>query len=172
MTCAVPGTVASSCRPHSRFLVAKQDDFWHASSRYIAPVRRRPPQLAWGAGRPICEPRRLVAVHGHPLRAPADFAVGRRADGSAAVALRAALLQGQQLLGAKRLVVDLRRRLDEVLEVGPQQEVPQVDELAVVLVLDVDDAPPVLPGGDLLAVDNDGLLGADDGKGDKALRTC
>ncbi|MDA4132869.1 MAG: hypothetical protein OK454_07070 [Thaumarchaeota archaeon] len=52
---------------------------------------------------------------------------------------------------------------------GAQEEVPQVDELAVVLILDVDDAPPVLAAADLLTVDDDGLLGADDGEGDKTL---
>lgn len=87
------------------------------------------------------------------------------------MALCAALLQGQKLLGAEGLVVDLRRRLDEILQVRPQQEIPQVDELAVVLVLDVDDTPPVLAAADLLAVDDDGLLGADNSKGDEVLRT-
>src|SRR3569833_2396648 len=112
----------------------------------------------------------LVAVHGHPLRASAHLAVGRGADGPAAVALGTALLQGQQLLGAERLVMDLRRGLDQILEVSPEKEVPQVDEFAVVLVLDVDDAPSVLPGRDLLAVDNDGLLGADDSERNQRLQ--
>jgi hypothetical protein len=65
--------------------------------------------------------------------------------------------------------VDLGRRLDEVLEVRAEEEVPEVDEFAVVFVLDVDDAPPVLAAPDLLAIDNDGLLGADDGEGDQVL---
>lgn len=51
----------------------------------------------------------------------------------------------------------------------PQQEVTQVDELAVVLVLDVDHTPSVLTATDLLAVDNDRLLGADDSEGNKVL---
>lgn len=59
--------------------------------------------------------------------------------------------------------------LDEVLQVCPEQEVSQVDELAVILILNVDDAPPILASTDLLAVDNDVLLGADDGKGNKVL---
>ena len=111
----------------------------------------------------------VVAVHGHPLRAPAHLAVGRRADWPAAVPLCAALLQGQELLGAERLVVDLRRGLDEILEVSPEQEVPEVDKLAVVLILDIDDAPPVMAAADLLAVDDDRLLGSDDGKGNEVL---
>jgi hypothetical protein len=68
--------------------------------------------------------------------------------------------------------VDLRSRLDEVLEVRAEEEVPQVDEFAVVLVLDVDNAPPVLATPDLLAIDNDGLLGADNGEGNQTLLAC
>ena len=47
-----------------------------------------------------------------------------------------ALLEGKQLLGAERLVVDLCGRLDQVLQVGAGEEVTEVDEFAVVLVLD------------------------------------
>ena len=63
----------------------------------------------------------------------------------------------------------LRGRLDEVLQVSAEQEVPEVHKLAVVLVLNVDDAPSVLATTDLLAVDNDVLLRADNGKGDTVL---
>ena len=51
----------------------------------------------------------LVAVHGHSLGVAAQLAIGRRADGSAAgtTAVRAALLQGEKLLGAEGLVVGL-----------------------------------------------------------------
>ena len=65
--------------------------------------------------------------------------------------------------------MDLRCRLDEVLKVGAEQEVSEVDEFAVVLVLDVDDAPPVLASTNLLAVDNDRLLGANNSEGDQVL---
>lgn len=93
----------------------------------------------------------------------------------------AALLEREELLGAERLVVDLRRRLDEILKMGPaersardsawyddvpREEVAQVVELAVRLVLDVDHAPSVLPPSHGLAVDNHVALGPDDGKGD------
>lgn len=47
-----------------------------------------------------------------------------------------ALLERKQLLGTERFVVDLRSGLDEVLEVSAGEEVAEVDELAVVLVLD------------------------------------
>lgn len=114
--------------------------------------------------------RQLVSVHGHSLRAPADFPVGGRADGSAATAVRAALLQGQKLLGTESLVVDLRCGLNEVLEMGAEQEVSQIGELAVVLVLDVDHAPAVLAATDLLAVDDDGLLGANNSEGNQVLQ--
>lgn len=111
----------------------------------------------------------LVAVHGHPLRVSAQLPVGGRADGSAAMALCAALLQGQQLLGTECLVMDLGRGLDQILQMGAEEEVSQVDEFAVVFVLDVDDAPSVLAATDLLAVNNDGLFGTDNSEGDKAL---
>lgn len=113
------------------------------------------------------------------------------------------LLEREQLLRAERLVVDLRGRLDEVLQVRPVtacasvmctkttrareqgegrggedvcgkkdvpgEEVAEVHELAVGLVLDVDDAPAVLAAPDGLAVDDDVALGANDGEGDQAL---
>lgn len=73
----------------------------------------------------------------------------------------AAFLQSQQLLGTEGLVVDLAGSLNQVLQVGAGQEVAQVDELAVVLVLDIDNTPAVLATANLLAVDNNGLLTAD-----------
>ena len=51
----------------------------------------------------------------------------------------------------------------------PQQEVTRVDEFAVVLILDVDDAPSVLAAADLLAIDDDALLGANDSEGNVVL---
>lgn len=85
------------------------------------------------------------------------------------MALRAVLLEREQLLSTESLVVDHRSGFDEILEVRSEQEVSQVDEFAVGLVLDVDDTPSVLTSADLLAIYNDGLLGADNSKGDKAL---
>lgn len=81
----------------------------------------------------------------------------------------AALLQRKQLLGAECLVVDLGGGLDKVLEVGSEQKVSQIDEFAVVLILNVDDAPAVLTTADLLAVDNDVLLRANNRKRNQAL---
>ena len=81
----------------------------------------------------------------------------------------AALLKCQKLLGTERLVVDLRCCLDQVLEMGAGEEVSEVDEFAVVLVLDVDDSPSVLTSTDLLAANDDGLLGADNSKRDDVL---
>ena len=65
--------------------------------------------------------------------------------------------------------MDLRGRLDKVLQVRAREEVPEVDELAVSLVLDVDGAPAVLTAAHGLAVDVDVLLRADDGEGDDGL---
>lgn len=81
----------------------------------------------------------------------------------------AALLEREKLLGAEGLVVDLRSRLDEILKVGSQEKVAQVDEFAVVLVLNVNDTPAVLAAANLLSVDNDGLFRADNSKRDHAL---
>ena len=68
------------------------------------------------------------------------------------------------MLGTEGLVVDLRSGLDEVLKVGSQKKVSQMDEFALVLVLDVDDTPSVLATSDLLAVDNDRFLGTNNGE--------
>jgi hypothetical protein len=78
----------------------------------------------------------LVPVHGHALAAPAELAIGSRGDGTRGVTLVRALLEGKQLLGAERLVVDLCGRLDQVLQMGAGEEVTEVDKLAVVFVLD------------------------------------
>jgi hypothetical protein len=50
--------------------------------------------------------------------------------------LLAVLLEGKQLLGAERLVVDQRGRFNQILQMGACQEVAQVNKLAVVLILD------------------------------------
>ena len=80
-----------------------------------------------------------------------------------------ALLEGEQLLGSEGFVVNLAGGFDQVLQVGLGQEVAEVDELAVVLVFDVDDAPLVLSTADGAAVDVDGLVAANDGKGNEIL---
>lgn len=65
--------------------------------------------------------------------------------------------------------MDLAGGLDQVLQVGLGEEVAEVDELAVVLIFDVDDAPLVLSTTDGAAVDVDGLVAADYGKGNEVL---
>lgn len=80
--------------------------------------------------------RHLIPVHGHPLAVPAELAVGSGGDGARAVAAGRGLLQSQQLLGAEGLVVNLCGGFDEVLQVRAGEEVAEVDEFAVVLVLD------------------------------------
>lgn len=111
----------------------------------------------------------LVTIHRHPLRVSAQFALRSRADGPAVRLRVAVLLQRHQLLGAEGLVVNLGRRLDEVLQVCPGEEIAEEDKLAVVLVLDVDDAPAVLTASDLAAGHDDGLLRTYDRKGDDVL---
>lgn len=65
--------------------------------------------------------------------------------------------------------MDLRGRLDEVLEVCPQKEVSEVHELAVVLIFDIDHTPPVLATANLFAVHNYRLFGTDNREGDEVL---
>jgi hypothetical protein len=74
------------------------------------------------------------------------------------VAGSTALLQRQQLLSTESLIVDLRSSFDQVLEMGTGEEVSEVDEFAVVLILDVDNSPSVLAPTDLLPSNNDRLL--------------
>src|SRR5690348_1482506 len=65
----------------------------------------------------------LVAVHGHALTVPAELAVGGWGNGAGRVAANGrALLEGKQLLGTEGLVVDLGGGLDEILEVGAEEE--------------------------------------------------
>ena len=104
----------------------------------------------------------LVPIHGHALALPAKLAIGRWRDRSAAaVHLCRALLECKQLLGTERLVVDLRCGLDQVLKMGAGEEVAEVDEFAVLLVLDVDGSPAVLATTDSLAINVDVALAAD-----------
>lgn len=106
------------------------------------------------------------------MRAARKLTVSSGADWPrASGAVGRVLLEGEKLLSAEGLVVDLRCGLDEILEMGAEKEVAEVDEFAMVLVLDVDDAPAVLATPNLLAVDDDGLLRSNDGEGDEALYT-
>lgn len=73
----------------------------------------------------------------------------------------AALLQSQELFGTECLVVDLASGFHQILQVGAGEEVAQVHELAMVLILDVNHTPAVLTAANLLAIDNNGLLTAD-----------
>lgn len=58
--------------------------------------------------------------------------------------------------------MNLRGSLDQVLEVSPGEEVPERDELAVGLILNIHDPPAVLASADRLAVNEDVTLGTDD----------
>lgn len=82
---------------------------------------------------------RLVAVHGHSLGVSAKLAVCRWADRTAGVATNSTarlLLESKELFGAEALVVDLRGCFNEILEVGTSKEIAEIDEFAVVLILD------------------------------------
>ncbi len=73
----------------------------------------------------------------------------------------AALFQSKKLLGTEGFVMDLTGCLDEVLKVCTGEEVSQVDEFAMVLVFDVDNAPTILAPSNLLATYDDCLLASD-----------
>ena len=79
----------------------------------------------------------LVPVHGHALAIAAELPVRGGRDGPAAgVANSAGFFECKQLLGAEGLVVDLGSSFDQVLQVSACEEVAEIDEFAVVLVLD------------------------------------
>jgi hypothetical protein len=82
---------------------------------------------------------------------------------------RAALFQSEKLLGTEGFVVDLAGGLDQVLKVCTGEEVPEVDEFAVILVFHVDDTPAILAASDLLASDDDCLFASDNGEWDDVL---
>ena len=65
--------------------------------------------------------------------------------------------------------MDLARRLDEVLQVGTNKEVSEIDKLAVALVLHIDDAPSILTTTHLPAIDDNGFLASNHGKWDDIL---
>ena len=54
--------------------------------------------------------------------------------------------------------MDLRCGLDQILEMGAGKEVSEVDEFAMVLILNIDNSPSVLTTTDLLAPNDDRLL--------------
>lgn len=54
--------------------------------------------------------------------------------------------------------MDLCRRFDEVLQVRPSQEVAKVYKFAVLLILDIDDPPPILSPADALSINRDGAF--------------
>lgn len=81
-----------------------------------------------------------------------------------------ALLERKQLLGSEALVVNLAGGLDHVLKVSAGKEVAEVDEFAVVLVLDIDDTPLVLSAADSATVDVKRLLATNDGEGNDGLK--
>ena len=108
----------------------------------------------------------LVPIHSHPLRLPTQLPVRSWTYGPTA-ANRGVLLERQELLLPKSLIMDLRGRLNEILQMSPRQEIPQRHELAMVLILHIDDAPPVLATTDRLAADDNVLFGTDDGEGNQ-----
>ena len=63
--------------------------------------------------------------------------------------------------------MNLRRGLNQILQMRPRQEIPQRHKLAMVLVLHINHTPPILAATHRLAADHDVLFGANDGEGDE-----
>lgn len=55
------------------------------------------------------------------------------------------LLERKQLFRPECLVVDLRSRFDQILQVRPREEIAKVDKLAMGFVFYIDYTPAVLP---------------------------
>ena len=77
------------------------------------------------------------------------------------------LFQSQQLLCPELLVMNLACRFNEILQMGPRQEVSQRYEFAMVLILHIDHTPSVLSTAHRTTVDNDRVLGSNNCKGDQ-----
>lgn len=80
------------------------------------------------------------------------------------------LLQRKQLLRPERLVMDLRGRLNQILEVRSRQKVAQVHKLAVILVLHIHHPPPILSSAHRLPSNNDTPLRANHRKRNNVLQ--
>lgn len=80
------------------------------------------------------------------------------------------LLKSKELLRTESFVMNLGSRLNQVLEVCPEEEVAQVHEFAVIGILNVDDSPTVLASTNRLAVDDHIALGTYHSKGYHGLR--
>jgi len=65
------------------------------------------------------------------------------------------VFESKQLFGSEGLIVNLSSGLDEILQVGPREEVAEVHKFAVVLVLYIDNTPSVLTPTNRLAIDDD-----------------
>lgn len=77
---------------------------------------------------------------------------------------------GDQLLRTVVLVVDVVGELAELLHVGADQHLTELDEVAVVLVVDLNDTPWVLASTDMATISSlDNLVRSDNGEGDLAL---
>ena len=68
--------------------------------------------------------------------------------------------------------MDLACCFNKVLEVGSDEEVAEIHELAMIFVLDIDDAPSILSASNLLTIDNNGLFAADYSKWDDVFDSC
>ena len=98
---------------------------------------------------------------------PAQLAIRRWANRPAPLPGSTVLLERHKLLGTECLIVDLARSLNQILQVGTSQEVPQRNKFAMVLILDVDHSPAILPTSNRAPAYDDVVLGTDHGEGDQ-----
>lgn len=59
---------------------------------------------------------------------------------------------------------------DQVLEVGASEKVSQINKFAVGFVFHIDHTPAVLPAANLLTINNNSFLTADDGEWNNVLK--
>lgn len=82
----------------------------------------------------------------------------------------AALLQGQKLFRTESLVVNLACCFNQVLEVSAGEKVSQINKFAVGFVFHIDDTPAVLSAANLLTINDNSFLTANDGEWNNVLR--
>lgn len=66
--------------------------------------------------------------------------------------------------------MNLARGLDQILEMSAEEEIAEIDEFAVVLVFNIDDAPAILSTPDLAAIDSHRLLRTNDREWNETLQ--
>jgi hypothetical protein len=78
--------------------------------------------------------------------------------------------QAEELLAPPVLIQDAVGTLSQLLHVRPDEHLAKLDKIAMVLVVDFNDTPWILPSAHSLTIGGDDfLVGADDGEWDLTL---